>query len=449
MATKRAAFYARFSSDLQKDASIDDQFAMCRRVVEREGARVVETFHDRALSGATMFERDGLLAMMQAAKRKAFDMLVVDSLDRLSRDQEDLPGLFKRLQFYGIELRTPSDGVVTKIHVGIRGITGSLFLDDLARNVRRGHNGLVRAGRIPGAVAYGYRRVRNQLDARGNIVKGLCEIEDKQAAVVRRIFREYAAGVSPRAIAAGLNRDGIPSPDGGIWNHQTFVGGRLGRGMIGNPIYIGHLVWGTTLRVRNPDTGKRLKRVAPADNRTAVDVPHLRIIDQDLWDAANGVRQDRARHKFGEGGKVRRFLRASAREHLLSGLLRCGACQGHMRVAQVSRDGAPRVTCAAAHQHGTCEHRKSYDLDKLQAGVLAGLRDMLTDPEAIAREARAFHKEYAEREKKIESIRAAFKSASTRSRSRYPVSPTLSATATRRSRNWSRRSRRLIPSAPA
>jgi site-specific DNA recombinase len=67
---KTAVLYARFSSDLQKDRSIDDQLAICRDLAKREEIKVGPSFADRAKSGASLFERDGLLELMAAAKRR-------------------------------------------------------------------------------------------------------------------------------------------------------------------------------------------------------------------------------------------------------------------------------------------------------------------------------------------------------------------------------------------
>jgi len=178
--TQRAALYARFSSDLQKDRSIDDQLALCRVHAQRESLKVVATFADRAKSGATLFDRQQLWELMQAAKRKEFDVLVVEALDRLSRDQEDLPGIYKRLEFAGVKIRTCNEGETTKLHIGIRGLVSSLFLSDLGAKVRRGHAGRVREGKFPGAVTYGYRAITGKPGER--------EIDPEQAKVVLLIF---------------------------------------------------------------------------------------------------------------------------------------------------------------------------------------------------------------------------------------------------------------------
>src|SRR5882757_6036690 len=96
---KTAVVYARFSSDLQRDRSIDDQVSLCEQIARREGYKIVQVFNDRAKSGASMFERDGLLDLMAGAKKRSFDAVIAESLSRLSRDQEDMPAIFKRLRF--------------------------------------------------------------------------------------------------------------------------------------------------------------------------------------------------------------------------------------------------------------------------------------------------------------------------------------------------------------
>ena len=68
----RAALYARYSTDLQDRRSIDDQLALCRGFAEREGLAIVAGFSDAARSGASVVGRDGLLALMQAARAGAF-----------------------------------------------------------------------------------------------------------------------------------------------------------------------------------------------------------------------------------------------------------------------------------------------------------------------------------------------------------------------------------------
>jgi len=156
---RRTAIYARFSTDLQQERSIDDQVELCRAHAARNEMEVVAVFDDRARSGASIYGRDGLLQLMDAAREGKFDVILVEALDRLSRDQEDLAGIWKGLNFLGVELRAVHEGKADQIQIGVRGLLGSLLLTDLAHKVRRGMQGVVREGRNAGGRAYGYRPV--------------------------------------------------------------------------------------------------------------------------------------------------------------------------------------------------------------------------------------------------------------------------------------------------
>lgn len=101
----RAAIYARYSSDNQRDASIEDQVRACRARIGREGWSPVATYSDRAVSGASRL-RPGYQRLLEDARTGRFDVVVAEALDRLSRDQEDTAALHKHLAFAGVRLIT-------------------------------------------------------------------------------------------------------------------------------------------------------------------------------------------------------------------------------------------------------------------------------------------------------------------------------------------------------
>lgn len=185
-----AAIYARFSSDLQRDRSIEDQVELCRAYAARNGYTIAAAYEDRARTGASVLGRDGLMRLLDAARDGAFTAVIVEALDRLSRDQEDLAGLYKRLSFLGVEIIAVHDGKADQVQVGIRGLVGALYLQDLAHKVRRGMAGVIRDGRHAGGRAYGYRPVAGK--------PGQIEIVGDEAEVIKRIFTQYAAGVGRR-----------------------------------------------------------------------------------------------------------------------------------------------------------------------------------------------------------------------------------------------------------
>ena len=147
---KLAAVYSRFSTDLQSDRSIDDQVALCTAFATRNGWRVVKTFDDKARSGASIFGRDGLARMMEDAKLSAFNVLIVEALDRLSRDMADMAGIYKQLEFRGIDIVAVNGGRVDTAAIGIHGLVGQMQREEGARKVRRGMSGVVRDGRHAG-----------------------------------------------------------------------------------------------------------------------------------------------------------------------------------------------------------------------------------------------------------------------------------------------------------
>jgi site-specific DNA recombinase len=374
---KKAVIYARFSTDLQNERSIEDQITLCRDYASREGMNVAEVYEDRARSGGSVMGRGGLLRLLDHAREQSFDVVVVEALDRLSRDMEDLAGIHKRLSFLGIEIRAVHEGVVNTVLVGLRGLVGQLYREDNAHKVRRGLAGRVGQGLNAGGRAYGYAPVAGK--------KGKRSIVEAEAEIVRRIFDEYVAGRTPREIAYDLNNDGILAPRGRSWNASTINGNmQRGTGIIQNELYAGRLVWNKVRMVKDPDTGKRLSRPnARNDWQTAV-VPDLRIISQELFDAAQSRKLARGHTHPNQQRRPR---------HMLSGLLRCGACGAGMATNGKDNSGRIRIRCSAATESGSCQDAKTFYLKTVESAVLAGLENEMRHPLVIAEYVRTYHEE--------------------------------------------------------
>ena len=367
------AIYARYSSELQREASIEDQIRLCKERAEREGWQVFDCYKDRGISGASLM-RPAVQMLLGDARAGRFQVVLAESLDRLSRDQEDIAHLYKRFGFEGIKIVTLSEGEVNELHIGLKGTMGALYLKDLADKTRRGLRGRVEAGKSGGGKSYGYDVVR-AVDQNGEAVRGERRINPAEARIVERIFRDYAEGVSPRALAHRLNAEGVPGPTGKGWGPSTIHGNRQrGTGILNNELYIGRLVWNRLRYVKDPETGKRISRLNDEVDWIIQEVPELRIIDQDLWDRVK-AKQGTLTTKVPKD-KNGAFWDRRRPRHLFSGLMVCGACGGGAILLNEERIG-----CATARNKGTCNNRLTIRRDDLEALVLDGLEKHLMDPE--------------------------------------------------------------------
>lgn len=365
----RTAIYARYSSDLQSETSIDDQVRLCRERAEREGMIVTEVYSDYAISGGNLSNRPGMLALMDAAKQNDFDVVIAEALDRISRDQEDIAAIFKRLSHAEIKIVTLSEGEINELHVGLKGTMNALFLKDLAIKTKRGQRGRVEAGKIPGGNSYGYNIIR-QLKEDGTVTTGEREINTEQASIIRRIFKEYADGQPPRKIASRLNAEGIASPRGGQWNASTINGSRQRRnGILNNELYLGRITYNRQRFIKDPETGKRRSRLNPEHEWVVTEVPALSILDDGVWDRVKAIK---ARYTSQVGNK------RQTKKRLLTGLIKCGCCGGSMTI--VNRE---RYSCAAKRERGTCDSPVGIKVSQLEDRVLTGLKDILLGNEGL------------------------------------------------------------------
>ncbi len=191
-----------------------------------------------------------------------------------------------------------------------------------------------------------------------------------------------------------LNNEGIPGPLGRAWG-DTSIRGHVSRGtgVINNKLYVGVLVWNRQRFIKDPNTGKRVSRPNPESQWVKTEVPHLKIVDDDLWQALR-LRQKAIEEKVGPcptntlEGRARRLHLANRPVSLLSGLLSCGCCGGRVGLIVNSRFG-----CLNHHRRGTCANNRTIPRQRIEARVLAGLKDRLVSSESVAEAVRAFVEE--------------------------------------------------------
>jgi DNA invertase Pin-like site-specific DNA recombinase len=381
----KVAIYARYSSENQREASIEDQFRICREFARKQGWTIAGEYSDHAISGATLM-RPGFQAMMAEALRGRVDVVLAEALDRFSRDQEDTAGLFKRLTFAGVAIVTLAEGDITFLHIGLKGTMNAMFLKELADKTRRGLRGRIELGKFGGGACFGYRIIRTFKD--GVVSTGEREIAPEEAAIIRRIFKDYVAGVSPKQIAKDLNREGLRGPRGALWGPSTIYGNpKRGTGILHNELYIGRLVWNKLRYLKDPNTGKRVSRPNPESEWVISQVPTLRIVDDEMWQAVQ-ARYATVQRKWKAAEPGKRFQQFVRPKYLFTGMTKCGECGAGFVVYY--RD---RLGCFGTRERGTCTNTLTIPRQEVEARVLTALQEKLLRKDFFEEFCREFAKE--------------------------------------------------------
>jgi site-specific DNA recombinase len=214
-------------------------------------------------------------------------------------------------------------------------------------------------------------------------------IDEAEAAIVRRIFEEYAAGRAPRAIAKRLNEEGIKSPRGAHWSFSTILGSKKrANGILNNELYRGVLVWNRQRFLKDPSTGRRVSRANPQHDWVRTSAPELRIISDDSWLGVQARLRMRTRQGVAGLAGVRDLHRP---RYLLSGMIKCGACGARYIAISQHHWG-----CAAARNSGTCESRLMVRRDLIERKVIEAIRGLLTNSDFVDEFARSFQAAWAE-----------------------------------------------------
>ena len=396
----KAAFYARFSTDLQRATSIEDQFRNCRKRADAEGWSIVATFADQAMTGSDA-SRPQYQAMLNAAMRNEFAILIVDDLSRLTRDSVEAERTIRRLEFNGIRIISTSDGYdstskARKVHRGFKGLMNEIFIDDLRDRVHRGLTGVAMKHYWTGGRAYGYRLTpildpveKDQYGQPARIATRL-EIDETQAEIVKEIFNRYSDGMSCLAIARELNSRAVPHPGLAWKKKKRRCPGWLGssvRVIIKNPLYKGFVRWNASQFVRNPDTEKVTRRARPRAEWITRQDEAVRIVSDELFERA----QTRTRRSTNSDERLKTGGKA---KYLLSGVLVCGTCSANYVIAD-----ARSYACSGHWNGGACSNRIRVRRDSIERTILGPIRAELLSPDRCKRMVAEMHTGYAERMK--------------------------------------------------
>jgi site-specific DNA recombinase len=373
---RRAVIYARASTDRQ-DLSTKQQVAACYEYAAQHGLTVCDVYEDSGYTGTKdsrpSFQRL-VTAIKAGGKRPPCDVILIWKMNRFARNRFDSAVYRQLFQRYGVAVVSITQSVgadaTGQLTEAVLEALDEFYSANLAEDVKRGQYSAANAGYWMTRKPYGYRLTAVQV---GEKQKTRLEVDPVEAPVVRLIFAMAAAGHTGAAIARRLNDDGIPAPGSrGRWRR-----GRISY-ILKNRTYLGESAWGA----RTKDASGRRRFVAADDSRIVrVAGTHPALVDEKTFGAAQAALENR------------RPLhpRAAASPYLLSGLLRCGYCEGKMAGASRSRyePRGAHYRYYVCNSHDTdhseaCRHKVHIRHSELEAQVLDQIAARVLDPDTIA-----------------------------------------------------------------
>ena len=351
----KAAIYSRFSTDKQTESSIADQVRVCTEYSEKQGWTITHRFEDQGISGAAIGNRPGCVAMLEAAKQRAFDVLLVMDTSRLSRSSADLSKIADRLVFMGLRiLAVQESGADTakdgwELYFGLSGLMGQQFRKMTSKKTHTALESRARVGRSTGGRCFGYTSKN--------------ELVEAEAPIVREIFERRAAGESLRAIVKDLNARGVPSPRGRPWYVSAL------HALLGSERYLGRITWNRTAWRKDPDTGKRIRVERDESEHVTAVREDLRLVSDETWQRVR-VRDTPATYGSHQARP----------KYPLSGLLLCAECGRAMTLCGGTNSrgyGSQRYVCPSYREHLGCSNGMGVSRAVVEELLIDPLRDRL------------------------------------------------------------------------
>ena len=302
----KGIIYARYSTQKQDKKSIKDQVLICEAEAQRRGIEIIAVFFDIEESGYNP-ERPGYKAMLNYIRQNPVKYLLVHHTSRISRDTAELKIRARELKYlYGVEILFVSQGVSTEnenfeLLFSAYGIADEQYIESVRKNTWRGLYGRLLTGKAVMAPRYGYKLENGEL-----------KINEKQAKVVRKIYELYSQGHGYKYITQLLNKERIPAPRGSRWTHNAV------REILTNEIYKGVLVWNKAQYRKIPGFSKRKKIPNPPEQWIRIDRPDLKIVEPELWEECQRIREKKTR--------IQRQGKGVVYTTLLGGFIKCAKC---------------------------------------------------------------------------------------------------------------------------
>lgn len=351
---KVAVAYARFSSNNQREESIDAQLRAIREYCERENIELIAEFVDEAVSGKTDVREDFQNMINQLLKgHLQVDYVLVHKFNRFARNKFDSALYKKKLRDIDVKVVSVTqkidDTPEGELLEGFLETIDQYYSANLAVEVRKGlRENALKGKHAGGQVLFGY-----SLDAEGYYVP------NENAKIVKRIFEEYAADIPKTDICGRLNAEGYRNQRGKKFNTRTLSD------LLKNEKYIGNYVY----TIDKKET-IRLDGIIK-------DHP----IDRHLWERVQKLCQE---------GSLKGRYREKKRNYLLTGKLFCSECGSQISGGGSKRSGSKKdgkllyyYKCVGKTKYKNGCQSRSLNKDMLEPKVLETILNVIMDKERI------------------------------------------------------------------
>ncbi len=367
--SKNAVIYARYSTDMQREASIDAQIRSCTEYAQRQGYHVVEVYADRAVSGKSAKKRVEFKRMISDAKCGSFDVIIVDKIDRFARSLKDTVIYVPKLYDLNVELQSVHEALDYNTPQGrfclyTFGTMAQFYSDNLATEVQKGMRENAYKGIHTGGIPpLGY-------DVDPNTKK--LAVNECEASAVRLIFKRAVEGCSYEEIAAELSNLGYRTK-----RNESFGKNSL-NSILQNEKYVGVYVFNKAAKATSDgkrnghkykDEGEiiRIKDGCPA------------IVTREEFDMVQQMMASRKRRSGAFTAK---------QTYLLSGKIRCGVCggafNGNSKRPRPDHPLQVEYRCNKNNGKAKCNN-KAISRDLIEGIVLKELADRLFNDELLGR----------------------------------------------------------------
>lgn len=321
---QRAVIYARYSTKNQTPESIERQKELCHDYAEKNGLTVIKEYQDKAKSGTKTLTRDGYNQMLEDSAERLFSKVLVFKFDRFSRNLRDFLNDEHRLNSNGVQILSTlefiPDGKAGELFKVMLIQLAASYVDAVSDHTssalyRKAKQGKYNGGKIP----FGYTTAEDGDDKK-------FVIDEKEAEVIKFIFKQYEQGKSYEELAQILDQRGIRNKQGGRFTKGSF------NSILNNRIYVGEIVYGKK-----------------TDRAVVTKAPELQIISDELF---TNVQKRTEQNRSTAGQKSGR------RHYILSGYVKCGKCGATMQLNSTSRTNKDKTYPYSAY---VCPNTKKKD----------------------------------------------------------------------------------------